>query len=96
VYCGERLIARIVPPAEARPQDPGIPYALSGQKLRQWVNQEAAHPAKGPIDWTPWLADDANPPPEVPPNPRAQQVLDIVFRTQPPSSEGPDDHAPAG
>ena len=53
--CDEELsLAAIDPPTAARLDDAGVPYWLTGERLRDWVEDERRQPSKGPIDWEQW------------------------------------------
>jgi len=32
-------------------EEPGVPFWLEGESLRQWVMKEKEEPSKGPVDW---------------------------------------------
>lgn len=50
VACKEQLTVRLIS-ADCASESLGVPYDLSGSRLRDWVSSELKHPAKGQVDW---------------------------------------------
>ncbi len=51
VTCGEALFFRPIPADVARPDEPGVPYRLSGAKLARWVDDVRRNDPKEETDW---------------------------------------------
>ncbi len=49
--CGEALSFRPIPPEIAGPNESGVPYWLSGDKLAQWVKDVSSDDPKDDTDW---------------------------------------------
>jgi hypothetical protein len=49
--CDEDLTIQPIAAELARPDDDGVPYRLTGPRLRQWVVEETEHESDGPVDW---------------------------------------------
>ncbi|HYE17699.1 MAG TPA: hypothetical protein VEA69_04600 [Tepidisphaeraceae bacterium] len=54
--CAERSIVERIRPEVARPDQPGVPCDLTGERLRRWVAAEEESPTKEDVDWDKWLA----------------------------------------
>jgi hypothetical protein len=49
--CNERLWLLAIEAGLARPNQPGVPYAINSQELRYWAERENKSPAKAAVDW---------------------------------------------
>jgi hypothetical protein len=51
VACDRAFVVAI----EHASDEAGVPWQLRGERLHEWVIDEAEHPSRGPIDWADWL-----------------------------------------